>query len=308
MITCKVCEKEFENVAGLHLHIKKTHNFFQSDYYHLYYPRYDMLSGELIHFKNKDQYFETDFNSRENFAKWAAANRSSDKTKQYCLDLLKKRKEKKGLIYLPSHAELKSIMLPNIYGFITLCGGLNKFNEEIEKIGVKQRFNYSEEPEFKRGKLEIFIDSREQQRLDFSVPVKDMKLSVGDYGCGPNFFSDVFVERKSIQDLAGTLSAGFERFEREVQRADMLGSYLVVVAEGSFSDVLSYSPSNSFAKKMTGSHIFYQMRQIMNKFTNIQFVFAGNRKRAADMIEKIFRLKDQVKHLDLEFLNDGGKI
>lgn len=307
-MTCKVCGNEFENAAGLHLHIKKVHEFSQSDYYHFYYPRYDLFSGELINYKNKDQYFETDFNSRDNFAKWAAANRSSDATKQYCLDLLKKRKEKKGLIYLPSHAELKSVMLPNIYGFISLCGGLDKFNKEIKKAGIKQRFDYSQEPVFQKGKLEIFVDSREQQRLEFSVPVKDMKLSVGDYGCNPTFFSDVFVERKSVQDLAGTLSAGFERFEREVKRAETLGCYLVVVIEGSFSDILSYSPTNSFAKKMTGSHIMFQMRNIMNKFNNIQFVFAKHRKNAADLIEKIFRLKEQVKTLDLEFLQDGGKI
>jgi hypothetical protein len=62
MVNCKFCNKDFDNDKSLHAHLK-SHKISVSDYYQHYYPRKDLLTGELIEFKNKDQYFESDFNS-----------------------------------------------------------------------------------------------------------------------------------------------------------------------------------------------------------------------------------------------------
>ncbi len=73
----------------------------------------------------------------------------------------------------------------------------------------------------------IIIDSREKQPLSFDglhirgVPKLDVvvhKLDAGDYSV-QSMENEVFIERKSAQDLYGTLFQGRERFERELERA-----------------------------------------------------------------------------------------
>ena len=85
----------------------------------------------------------------------------------------------------------------------------------------------------------IIIDTREQRPLCFSglhirgVPelrTERQKLNEGDYSIF-GLKHKVFIERKSPQDLYGTLFQGRERFERELERvkaADYKYRYLVV--------------------------------------------------------------------------------
>jgi len=40
------------------------------EYYQTHEPRYDLLTGELINFKNKDYYFSNDFNNKISMKKW----------------------------------------------------------------------------------------------------------------------------------------------------------------------------------------------------------------------------------------------
>jgi DNA excision repair protein ERCC-4 len=66
--------------------------------------------------------------------------------------------------------------------------------------------------------LTLIVDSREQQALQFkNFPSEVRGLRTGDYSL--NGFEDVFtVERKSISDLIGSLTAGRDRFFRELDR------------------------------------------------------------------------------------------
>ena len=83
----------------------------------------------------------------------------------------------------------------------------------------------------------IIQDTREQRPLSFDglhirgVPKLDVvvhKLDVGDYSV-QGLEDKVFIERKSAQDLYGTLFQGRERFERELERArDHKYKYLVI--------------------------------------------------------------------------------
>ena len=74
---CKICSESFFEISGLHKHLK-AHKLRIIEYYQTHYPRYDMQSGEIIKFKNKDQYFSTDFNSRENLKKWIESKPHSE--------------------------------------------------------------------------------------------------------------------------------------------------------------------------------------------------------------------------------------
>jgi ERCC4-type nuclease len=149
---------------------------------------------------------------------------------------------------LPSHVALKSLLLPSIHGFEKMYGSLEVFEKAMVVADIKRRFNYSEQPILNNGEITVFVDSREQLPLHFKNS-KPLKLSVGDYAPNKEFYSDVYVDRKSLNDLAGTLTSGRERVEREIERAKSLGFYLVFVVEDLYSNTLNYTSMNPFAKK-----------------------------------------------------------
>ena len=83
----------------------------------------------------------------------------------------------------------------------------------------------------------IIQDTREQRPLSFDglhirgVPKLDVvvhKLDVGDYSV-QGLEDKLFIERKSAQDLYGTLFQGRERFQREMERMQSFKyKYLVI--------------------------------------------------------------------------------
>lgn len=306
---CLLCQRSFNSLGGLHGHLKKSHSQTQEDYYYFFEPRYDLYDKELIVYRNLNQYRETDFNCRDNFVEWLTENYRNPATKEYCLNKLQERAERKNHFVVPSQVELKSLLLPSLLGFEKLYGTLDNFFAATAKLNIKPRFDYNAVPVLQdKGELKIFVDSREQNPLQFPCETSTMKVPCGDYFPDSNYFNNVFAERKSLADLAGTLGGGLERFIRELDKARELGFYIVVVVECLFSDVLHYTSTNRYSKKMTGAHLTHTIRQLNQSHPNVQWVFTGTRKRAADIIEKIFRLGEQVRVLDLEFLKDGGLI
>ena len=301
---CKVCGGESGSFAALHRHLKKEHGMSPSDYYPLFFDRRDLFDGELIEFKDVKSYFATDFNSKYNFLKWVAVG--DEEVKDYCLNILVKRAAEKGTNVIPGHVELKSFFAPSLSDYLTIFGGVKNFEAALAWKGLKMKVGVGSVPQ-KEGDFKIFVDTREKLPLPFeNCEVK--KLIVGDYCPSEEFFCNVFLERKSMFDLAGTLTSGFERFEREIQRAAQLGAYLVVVVESSFVDALDYSPKNSFSQRIGGAYLFNKVRKLVTENNNVQFVFAKNRARSMQIIERVFRMGEAAKGLDLEFAKDRGEI
>lgn len=87
--------------------------------------------------------------------------------------------------------------------------------------------------------FEITIDRREQRPWSFSPEVAKVRLGTvrtGDYCVtGDRGFA---VERKSLNDFLGTISTGWDRFQREINRASVAGFHLPVIVEARFSDIL----------------------------------------------------------------------
>lgn len=301
---CKICEKQCQNLKSLHLHLK-AHKTSVEQYYKTYYPKYDLYTHHPIKFKTFEHYFSSDFNSRESFSKWCRFHENKEEIKDLVRRNIVKRKEEKGINKFPCQVELKSLMIPTIHGIRNIFG--ENWRREIENLGLIINFDYDNNPVFSEGELKIYQDTREQYPLHFDNK-EVMKLSAGDYTCAGEFYSDVFVERKSLYDLVGTLSSNVDRFQREIERAAQLEYYIVVVIDAEYDELLNYTPKNSFSSIVTGKHIFYQIRNLISLYNNIQFVFSGNRKRSVEIIEKIFRMKSEVKKFDLEYLKDGGKL
>jgi ERCC4-type nuclease len=78
----------------------------------------------------------------------------------------------------------------------------------------------------------IIVDTREQRPL-FKNNVIRYKLEVGDYST-MNLRHSFAIERKSGQDLYGSLVQGHVRFMNEIYRAERLGIELVIFVECSY--------------------------------------------------------------------------
>jgi ERCC4-type nuclease len=88
----------------------------------------------------------------------------------------------------------------------------------------------------------LLIDSREQKPLKFHEKHYEMQvvtnLPYGDYSCHEDgHVCPVFFERKGIGDLFGTMGRGHDRFKREVNRCVKDGNKLVVIIEGSLTEI-----------------------------------------------------------------------
>ena len=158
-IICKICKEEFPSDKSLHLHLRK-HKIRVVEYYQTHYPRHDLHDGNIIKFKNKDQYFSTDFNSKTNLRTWL---RSQPRhiSKKYMRDFLISRKEKKGLVYPMGQVELRSLMSAPVqfydeifddcitessHGYYALCSQLGFENKFVgcDKILYGTEYDKSE--------------------------------------------------------------------------------------------------------------------------------------------------------------------
>ncbi len=266
----------------------------------------DLLTGEDLVFKNEEQYINSDFNNRENLNNYLLSL-DKIKAKEFCINFFKKRKERKGLVFAPSQIELKSHIAPSIN--IIQKGIRLDYNELIKECGLLPRFNYKGKFQIANlGKLEIIQDTREQKPIRFSN-IKIKKLDYGDYTVLPPYYSNIFIERKSLVDLIGTLCPkNFERFKNELSRAVGMDSYLIVIVEESFSQLLRMKDLKYVHSQASSDYILHKIREIMKSSNMIQFLFLPNRQESERVIQKIFKLKEQARLLDLEYLYNIGKL
>lgn len=135
----------------------------------------------------------------------------------------------------------------------------------------------------------IKIDNREQRPLVFeSKLVKSYQkctLNVGDYGCvlSDGYEVPVYFERKSISDLYGTLSQGYERFKKELLRAKEQNKKLILIIESSLTRVLQ---GVGFSQR-TPESITYQIFTISLKY-DLGIVFTISREESSTYITNYY--------------------
>lgn len=138
----------------------------------------------------------------------------------------------------------------------------------------------------------IIIDTREQLPLDFSrsrtFDTIGKKLDVGDYGLEVDGVLQPFIfERKSLGDLCGTLTSGHARFKSEIDRALSSNKILIVIIEGSYSDLITNNFKSSFRSKIKGYVVAKICHTLFFKY-NIQFVFCQDRTESSRYIQDFF--------------------
>lgn len=298
---CLIDNSFHPTLTDLHAHIRKL-KWKQSNYYEFYFQRHDLLTGEKIPFKDLKTYFKVDFLNKNNLNKWAKQNpeRAIEWTKKY----LAERKVDKNLTRAPSSFELNTLFCLPVE-FIQEYGDYNKL---CESIGLKPQYDYTKKLVFNElpDKYKIIEDSREQKGLKF-INKEIQKLNYGDYTIDKGN-SNIFIERKSISDMIGTITRDYERFYREVERAKKDNAYLIVGVEVDFNTFSLFNQDYRmrFATKATPEHVFKNMRDLLLDFDNIQFVFADGRPELARLILQIYRLGEQAKTTDLQWSLSKG--
>lgn len=154
--------------------------------------------------------------------------------------------------------------------------------------------------------MKIIVDTREQLALDFKhksvKSIVNKCLSVGDYGaitdCGFQF--PIVFERKSIPDLYGTLSKGYDRFKREIERSKEENLQLIIIVEGHLSKVLT---GTNYSVR-TPESLVYQIFTIWVRH-GIQTIFCKDREDTAEYITQ-FYIAHEKHYLD-RIITNGQK-
>ena len=304
--TCRVCGKKFSSERSLHAHIK-AHNIFVMDYYTTFYPRSNLLTGEPIAFKNKKQYFSSYFSNRSEIRKWLE---TVDKgtAKNILYKMLKDKIEEKNMLYAPSHLELKLYNLPSIDMYKEFFGS---YNEVCSRLHVEPVYNNIIKNKFlmfdkNLYEMEILIDTREQQPLSFKNSKKH-KLDYGDYTLSGDNYTNTYVDRKSEQDFKSTMTVGFSRFKKEIQRSIDFDSYLYIIIESSLQKVIKNNPKAYHESNL--KFIWHRMREITHEFPRkCQFVFSGGRSRSQKLIPKLLKAGKELWSSDIQYYVDSGKL
>lgn len=99
--------------------------------------------------------------------------------------------------------------------------------------------------------VEVIVDTREQLPLFKGAAFTRYGLIVGDYTTR-KLWHTYAIERKSLQDLCGTMTKGNARFHRELIRAKANGIHLVMVIEGTRRDFLNKKFPRGQDRKISG--------------------------------------------------------
>lgn len=131
----------------------------------------------------------------------------------------------------------------------------------------------------------ITVDSREQNPLDFKgiegvEKVEVAGLAFADYSViiGGKVLPIVW-ERKGLQDLFGTLTAGHDRFKRELERAKKAEFKIILMVEGTYTDVW-----NGCEYSQTDGPTLIKIMNTMYVKYDLEFKFCESRRVMARQI------------------------
>ena len=301
MIECRKCGATFPTERSLHAHIK-AHGMILADYYCLHYPRFCLWSGQPLQFKNKEEYFHSQFANRENMLLWLK-KASIEERRNVILPMLQSRIERKKYSLAPPQIELLACDLPSAQEYRYAFGS---YGAAIKLCGIQPMFSSRPPEDWKSvdfSAKNILIDSREQLPLSFKNSEK-LKLDTGDYAVSGEDFDYTFVDRKSFQDFCGTMVGdNYDRFRREVLRCQKQDSYLWVVVEADIKDAAKLNSRS--AHKNNLRFVFHQMSTLQHEFPkNLQFVWSGGREQSQDLIPRLLCLGKKLWNVDVQFFKE----
>jgi|TARA_R110002167_G_scaffold110600_1_gene281150 hypothetical protein len=299
-LKCKICEKEFKKNAGLHIHVVRGHKTTLEEYYKKYYPKKSKLYEKTIPFKNPEDYMGRDFINREELIEWCLKE-NNEKTSHYIKNLIHQRKCEKNLKYSLSEIELELCNFPNIDSYKNIFGSYTKLCKDM---GLENVFSKSIPKDFFKENapedMKIFVDTREQKPIKFNNQ-EMMKLDFGDYTSAGKYYDYTYIDRKSEQDLKGTLSGeNFERFKKELDRAREFNSYVFVIIESSIEKIKKNNQFGPHKHKLP--YIWHNLKTLSQDYKDCcQFIFAENRAGLKKIIPKVLLYGKSIWNVDLQY-------
>ena len=95
-------------------------------------------------------------------------------------------------------------------------------------------------------------------------------------------------------------------FGREIERAQAAEAGLIVLVERPIKECLSFNYVDYISKKIkaTPEFIFFNVREIIQKYPNVQFLFVNGREECVRVMKKIFFCNGEYKKYDLQLMYD----
>jgi ERCC4-type nuclease len=123
--------------------------------------------------------------------------------------------------------------------------------------------------------MKIIVDTREQNPIWEGDESIIQKLDEGDYTI-ETLLNKAHIERKSGQDLYGSIIQGHERFRKEIERADSKGIKLSVFVECSKKDFVGKKFNGGWRLKTKPAVLAKIVSTIQEKY-GIEFVWCDGR-------------------------------
>ena len=152
--------------------------------------------------------------------------------------------------------------------------------------------------------MRIVIDSREQQPLPLTCETERATLPVADYGIAGGF-SDwsnpaFVVERKSLDDLVGSLTQGRQRFMREIEKMRQF-RFRALVIEGEQVDV----ERGNYRSKASPQSILQSLAALQVR-AGLHVLWCGTPEGAARAVERLARQFCRGVEKDYRRLQDAS--
>ncbi len=135
----------------------------------------------------------------------------------------------------------------------------------------------------------LLQDSREQRELDFSgiegiEKIEEVALPYGDYTALVHGKPvPIVFERKGFSDIWGTMTSGYDRFKSEMERASSDKIKLILIIEGSYTDVW-----NGFERSQyDGASMLKKLATLYTRY-DLEYIFCESRRVMARRIADTF--------------------
>jgi ERCC4-type nuclease len=139
----------------------------------------------------------------------------------------------------------------------------------------------------------IIVDTREQKPL-WKNKIIRRKLDFGDYTT-ENLEGKFHIERKSLQDLYGTIIQGHRRFVNEILRAKIAKARLHVYVDGTEKNFLAKKFPGGHTRKVKGSTLSAILKTMVKKY-GFELVWCGSRDKSKKMmVQKFTELENGKK-------------
>ncbi len=144
----------------------------------------------------------------------------------------------------------------------------------------------------------VLIDTREQHPWSFAgfsgagrewiVKTQTITLSTGDYSIS-GFEDRLSIERKSGDDLMGSIGGGHERFRREHERMKSIvdaGGFAAVIIESSLDRLIAELEDPTSGRRMAPETVLGIVASWGQKY-GVHYLFAGDRRLAESLALRV---------------------